>query len=758
VPPQDPLVVFFSHSARLAGGEIAMVRLAAALRRHRARVVLGEEGPVVALCSRSGVPVEVLPLPEGIRSLDRGVPLGDPGLRRVSSAAARYVAELTRLLRSHRPALLHANSLKAGLLGGPAARLTGLPMAWHVRDRIHPDYLPAVQVRLVRAAIRRLATVALANSHATRHTIPGRVPTTVVPSPVDPALLALPPPPGDREDLVFLALGRLSPWKGQHLFLDAFARAFPTGPERAVIAGGPLFGEERYATGLRHRATELGIAERVHWTGHLDDVTPVLAAADVVVHTSVIPEPFGLTVAEGMAAGRPVVAQAAGGPAEVITDGADGLLSPMGDPDALAERLQRLARDPGLRRRLSHEARRSALAFRPEAIAERVERTYDLVLAAPGRRVVHLAVNGRYRSRPVTGVERFARGVVPRLQAPTAIHTPPAPLARRGLGHLWEQLVLPLTLRRSALLWSPCNFGPALLRRQIVTVHDLAPLDHPEWFSRGYRRWAGLVLPHLCRRASHVTAVSGFTRDRLADAFGLDPSAIRLTPNGVDPYWAAPDPDDPPSWCPPAGFVLTVGSHEPRKNLARATEAFRRVRAGRDLDLVVVGGTTPGVFSGTGPIDDDSTGVGRVSDGELRTLYRRASCLAYVSLYEGFGLPPLEALAAGTRVVASDIPPHRETLAGVAELVDPTDVDAIAAALQGVLTETVAERAAAIEAGRRRAARFRWETPAAVLDELLDGFAGRSGTLARHDDDLGTPRGAEPGREVDGALGEAHRG
>lgn len=755
---RDPLVVFFSHSAQLAGGEIAMVRLAAGLRRYRARVVLGEDGPIASLCARSGIPVEVLPVPGELRSLDRGTSLRDPRVRRGSTADARYVARLGHLLRAGRPALLHANSLKAGLLGGVAARLTGLPMAWHVRDRIHPDYLPHTHVRLVRAAIRGLATVALANSHATRDTIPGRVPTTVVPSPIEPALLSLPPPPEDREGLVFLALGRLSPWKGQHLFLEAFARAFPTGPEQAVIAGGPLFGEERYTTLLRQLAAERGIAERVTWTGHLDDVTPVLAAADVVVHTSVIPEPFGLTVVEGMAAGRPVVAQAAGGPAEVITDGADGLLSPMGDAEALATRLRRLAEDAGLRRRLSRQARRSALAFRPEAVAERVERTYDLVLAAPGRRVIHIAVNGRHRCRPVTGVERFATSVTRHLQGPIAIHTPPAAMARGGLGHLWEQLLLPIAVRPTALLWSPCNFGPLLVRRQIVTVHDLAPLEHPEWFSPAYGRWARLVLPLLCRRADHVTAVSGFTRDRLASVVGLDPTTIRLTPNGVDGHWRGTALDDPHRPRLPAVFVLSVGSPEPRKNLARAAEAVRAVRADRPLDLVVVGGTAPGVFSHRGPPEPDVIQLGRVSDDELRALYRQASCLLYVSLYEGFGIPTLEALAAGTRVVASDIPAHRETLGDCAELVDPTDVGAIAAGLRRVLSESTTERAAAIEEGRRRAARFGWDAPASVLDDLLDRFAGRSGALLRDQDDLGTPGRPNPGHEVEHALAEDHRG
>jgi glycosyltransferase involved in cell wall biosynthesis len=177
-------------------------------------------------------------------------------------------------------------------------------------------------------------------------------------------------------------VGRLAPWKGQDVFLAAFARSFPAGGvERAVLVGAPLFGEEGYEADLHRLAAELGIADRLEMTGFRDDVSAELARLDVLVHASVIPEPFGQAVVEGMAAGLPVIATEAGGPAEVITNGVDGLLVPPDDRAALAAALRRLSNDPDLRARLGAAARQRARAYGPMPVAEKVIAFYGQVLA-----------------------------------------------------------------------------------------------------------------------------------------------------------------------------------------------------------------------------------------------------------------------------------------------------------------------------------------------------------------------------------------
>jgi glycosyltransferase involved in cell wall biosynthesis len=176
-------------------------------------------------------------------------------------------------------------------------------------------------------------------------------------------------------------VGRLAPWKGQDVFLRAFARAFPDGAEIAVLIGSPLFDEDEFEVQLRALVTSLGIESRVEFRGFQNDVFSELAMVDVLVHASIIPEPFGQVVIEGMAAGLPVVAAGAGGPAEIIVDGETGLLYIPGDIEELSAILKALGRDDQLRRRLGTQARNSVSEYSPERVAEQIEEMYVQVLA-----------------------------------------------------------------------------------------------------------------------------------------------------------------------------------------------------------------------------------------------------------------------------------------------------------------------------------------------------------------------------------------
>ena len=281
---------------------------------------------------------------------------------------------------------MHTNSLKAALYGGVAGRAAGIPVVWHIRDRIADDYLPAQAVRLVHGAARVLPTAIVANSQATLATVPAAEVQAVVHSPVIPDAVPQMAAVRQRHDgpLRVGMIGRLAPWKGQHVFLEAFAKAFPAGDAEARVVGSALFGEEDYEQQLRDQAEALGIAERVEWRGFRDDVGAELSALDVLVHASTTPEPFGQVIVEGMAAGLPVIAAAAGGPLEIIRDGEDGLLTPPGDVDALASALRRLADDPALRQRLGEAARAAAVRYSPERAAQALLAVYHQVLQ--GRR------------------------------------------------------------------------------------------------------------------------------------------------------------------------------------------------------------------------------------------------------------------------------------------------------------------------------------------------------------------------------------
>jgi glycosyltransferase involved in cell wall biosynthesis len=374
-------VVFIDHCARLSGGELALVRMLSALDVD-AHVILGEDGPLVERLERAGISVEVLPMPAVSRDLHRDQVR--PRTLPFASAAASlsYSVKLAGRLRKLRPDIVHTNSLKSALYGGLAGRLARKPVVWHVRDRIADDYMPGAAVRMVKVARRLLPAAVIANSNETLSTLGGEG-GWAVPSPIiihDSAVISAAFGSRSGGSLTVGMVGRLAPWKGQHVFLEAFARAFDQGPERAVIVGEAMFGEDAYSDELRSQVIRLGIEDRVEFKGFVDDVEHEYERIDVLVHASTIPEPFGQVVVEGMAAGLPVVAANAGGPAEVITDGVDGWLFPMGDVAALATRLRTLADEPARRQRLGAAARQRALDFSPQRVAEQVLSVYHSVL------------------------------------------------------------------------------------------------------------------------------------------------------------------------------------------------------------------------------------------------------------------------------------------------------------------------------------------------------------------------------------------
>ena len=373
-------VVYLDHVARLSGGEIALLRLLPFLAGVQPHVILGEDGPLAARLQQEGISVEVLPFAESARELRRDAVRPGAASPAALLHTAGYTARLARRLRALAPDLVHTNSLKSGVYGGLAAKAARVPLVWHLRDRVARDYLPAPAVAGVRALVGALADGVIANSEATLATLPERVRArgAVIPDSVD----AVPLPREERSGpTVFGMLGRIAPWKGQDLFLRAFAGAFPDGPELAVIVGEPMFGEQDFEGALRKLAEELGIAARVEFRGFREDVWAQLASFDVLVHASVIPEPFGQVVIEGMAAGAAVIASAEGGPAEVVADGRTGLLFTPRDEVSLAASMRALAGDAQARARLGAAARETAAEYHPRRLGPRFEELYASVLA-----------------------------------------------------------------------------------------------------------------------------------------------------------------------------------------------------------------------------------------------------------------------------------------------------------------------------------------------------------------------------------------
>lgn len=381
-------VLYLDHTAALGGGELALARLLAALDRTRVVpiVALAEEGPLRELLLQQSIETHVLPLHEGVRNVRKGS-LGLAGwITRLGALGSiwRYAWRVSRLARERGVQLIYSNSLKSDFYGTLAARLAGVPIVWHVRDRIEPDYLPRTAVWVVRLLARHVPVCVVANSASTLATLKlgsGRraavIASGLTRQHIERCWVAQRTNSTPRIGII----GRIAPWKGQDVFLEAAAQLLGRGlTAQFCIAGAALFGEEGFDRQLRERAASLGIADRVEFLG-FSDVPAVLRSLDVLVHASKTPEPFGQVIIEGMAAELPVVATDGGGAREIIENGRTGVLVPMGDAAALAEALAQLLAEPARARALAAAGRRHVLEhFTVEESARRSEALYEELL------------------------------------------------------------------------------------------------------------------------------------------------------------------------------------------------------------------------------------------------------------------------------------------------------------------------------------------------------------------------------------------
>jgi glycosyltransferase involved in cell wall biosynthesis len=378
-------VAYLNPVGEVGGAERSLLVTIAAVRREwpgaELTLIAGTDGPLLTRAHELGVAVHLLPLPSAVQGL------GDSGLRgrnRIAAAAALgvrlpavglgawdAVRRLRTLLRQLRPDLVHSNGIKSHVLSTLAAP-RGVPVLWHVRDYL--GQRPVVRW-LLRAVPRPARAVANSRSVAddARRVLRG-VSVEAVLNAIDTDRFT--PGPGDGPALDRLA--GLSPaptgvvrvglvatyarWKGQDVFLRSAALVGPAA--RFYVVGSPIYrtaGSQYTEAELRELANQLGVADRVGFVPYQDDTAVVYRSLDVVVHASTRPEPFGLTIAEAMSCGQPTVVAAAGGAAELFTDGIDALGHEPGDAASLADAITRLTADAPLRARIGEAARRTAV-------------------------------------------------------------------------------------------------------------------------------------------------------------------------------------------------------------------------------------------------------------------------------------------------------------------------------------------------------------------------------------------------------------
>ncbi|TAK93182.1 MAG: glycosyltransferase family 1 protein [Aquabacterium sp.] len=362
--------------------------------------------------------------------------------------------------------------------------------------------------------------------------------------------------------------------------------------------------------------------------------------------------------------------------------------------------------------------------------------------------VTQLVINGRFLQRPVTGVERFAVetltaldqllsvGALPALSVELVVpkgteprvHFQNIPIKQVGRrqGHFWEQIDLPIYCGARRLV-NLCNTAPIFKKNQIVVIHDAAVFSVPQAFSAGFRLAYKIIHMGLALVGARILTVSEFSRQDLANHLPMVADRISVLPESAE-HLLRHQPDPAILARENLGsrpYVLAVSSMAAHKNFSLVLEALTLLDA-PPFDVAIAGGGNAKVFGEGGKVASDRIKwLGYVSDSELRALYEGAMCFVFPSIYEGFGIPPLEAMQCGCPVLAANAASIPEVCGDAAMYFDPRDAAQLAQLLLSVaddhaLRETLRQK------GLARAKEFTWKQVAQALvkqGRLLEGTA-----------------------------------
>jgi glycosyltransferase involved in cell wall biosynthesis len=736
-------VLFLNPAAEMGGAENALLEVIAGLRDARPSwwigLVAGADGPLLQRARGLGADVRLLPFPPalsrfGERSYGSGwrarAAVGLRGLQAMSPVR-QYVSQLRAVMHELAPDIIHSNGLKMHVLAA-WAKPSSTPLVWHLHDYV-------ARRRLSAAILERCASrcsLAIANSRSVRDdflTLRGTLPPVqAIWNAVDLARFS---PSGARLDLDGLSglsasspdvvrvglLSTFAVWKGHDVFLEAIARLPRSLDVRAYVIGGPLYateGSEVTLLELQATAARLGVADRVGFTGFVNDSASAIRALDVVVHASTAPEPFGLAIAEGMACGRPVIVSAAGGAAEIASPGANCMAVPPGDAGALAGALESLAKDAYLRLALGTAGRSTAeRSFGRARLAREIIEAYARVAPSGGLRVLHvhsgnlyggvetfLTTLARDEGRAPEMLSSFALCFTGQLRADlTANAHPPFMLgavrlsrpwtarrARRALTRLLAARTFDVVVCHQA--WAHAIFGPVVRRAGLPLVfwmHTSGADRH--WLDRMAARTA----PDL------IVANSQFTAGNLDGWFPGVPIEVVYYPIHVAPVAADPGAGhelrralDTPA---DDVVIVQVGRLERWKGYRETIQALSRLRDLEGWTYWLVGGpqrpAEEDYFAELKALTEETGLASRVRFAgqrvDVEALLNAADIYCQPNVEpEPFGITFVEAQAASLPIVSS-------AAGGALELVDndcgrlvPSgDIDATTAALRELITD-----------------------------------------------------------------------
>jgi glycosyltransferase involved in cell wall biosynthesis len=360
---------------------------------------------------------------------------------------------------------------------------------------------------------------------------------------------------------------------------------------------------------------------------------------------------------------------------------------------------------------------------------------------------MRILINGRFFRQKLTGVQRYAIEISQRLVSdpkyyvvvPSAIDKPGehkdkyitvpdnwiTSFAKTG----WSLLILPRVVSPTDTLWSPANIGPIQVKRHVVTLHDLSIYENPQWFSRKFVAGYKLVLPILMRSCNHVVTDSEYSRQGILEQFRLAPDKVSVVYPAASERFRPADRKDisivRSKYNLPENYFLSLSSTEPRKNIGRLLAAWSRLVAEAlgDVSLVIAGDRAK-TFADPGLKDmvrsaKNVVFTGYFPDDDLPALYSSALTFVYPSMFEGFGLPPLEAMACGTPVLCSNATSLPEVVGDAAFMFDPYDVEAIEDALRHMLAGKL-PRNKMRSLGLERARTFSWDRSARQIADILE--------------------------------------
>ncbi len=682
-------IVYLCPSGQLGGAERCLLDLLAGIRSVRGlhpHVVHLADGPVLDECLKLGIPGTQLPLPKRLAQLGDDSALEIWGLPVLLTELGFFLHRFNALLRHLKPDIIHSNGIKPNLLlrlvNTGAARII-----WHVHD--YSVERPRSS-RLLQWASRKTAE-AVTNSHSVAASLSEKIPALPVrcihngidteefsPAEGDSSLLdTLSGLPVAEKDILRLGLvATFAKWKGHLMFIqaaEALSRQLPRRKLRFYIIGGPIYhtsGSQFSEAELRTAVNQAGLTKEFGFIPFQNTPARIYRALDIVVHASTQPEPFGRTIAEAMACGRPTVVANAGGAREIIEPNVDALGYPPGDLDEFVKQLAALCGSEKLRRTLGKNARNKIVTqfSRSQYVQnwidtyERREKKQSLSSAGGSHEIVvamgyrednwhsmRIVTEGLSGALQEVGKPPFRH---PQLFMPSCGHRP---------GWIDRRIRYPKMLPSGEVFqlmdhsYADCLFEARnLFQHLVVVIHDTA-----FWRTRSLANYyfrdkilRGLGIAHARIAVSHATA------NEIENVLGLTVDAIIPWGLPIGAFTHSRKKRNP-------ALLLMVGSNQPRKGIERALHllaglpsSFRLIRVGdglshRQRSLAVQLGVASRIDE-RGNCDRDA----------LMHLYETVGTVLYPSSYEGFGLPVVEARLCGTRVLASEEVPVLHYLAG----------------------------------------------------------------------------------------------